>query len=145
MTEDGRWKREEGSADLPAHCLKTRGGSGIARGRAGSPRREIMRPVQSFRNCGWLLSAGGGDEFEDGVFVVAADPAELVGCELLAVAGVPIEELHRMLAPVVAHDNEWTIRARRPTFVVTAEVLQGLGIVDQIRHASFDFRTPTGN
>jgi hypothetical protein len=41
------------------------------------------------------------------------------------------------VTPLVAHDNEWTIRARRPTFVVNASVLRGLGLVDDDRKATF--------
>jgi hypothetical protein len=68
-------------------------------------------------------------EFEDGVFVVAAARRELVGRELRAVNGVPVEELNEALTPLVSHDNGWTIRARRPVFAVAVEVLRGLGIV----------------
>jgi hypothetical protein len=66
-------------------------------------------------------------EFEDGVFIVAAEMPELVGSELLALNGHPVDEVNDTLAPLVARDNEWTIRARRPVFSVTAEVLRGLG------------------
>ena len=66
-------------------------------------------------------------EFEDGVFVVAsATDRDLVGFELEAVAGVPCEELLAQLEPLVARDNEWTVRARRPLYLVTAEVLRGV-------------------
>lgn len=69
-------------------------------------------------------------EFDDGVFVVAAEAPELVGRELQAVEGVPVEELNEVVAPLVARDNAWTMRARRPVFAVTLEVLEGLGIAD---------------
>ena len=66
-------------------------------------------------------------EFEDGVFVVAsAVDRDLVGFRLEGVAGTPCEELLARLEPLVARDNEWTVRARRPLYLVTAEVLCGL-------------------
>lgn len=69
-------------------------------------------------------------EFEEGVFVVASEQPELVGSELLAVNGIAVDQLMAAVTPLVARDNDWTIRARRPAFCVTAEVLRGLGIAD---------------
>src|SRR5262249_36340063 len=70
-------------------------------------------------------------EFDDGVFVVDAARSELVGTELVAVDGVAVDEVLAAVTPLIAHDNEWTIRARRPTFVVNASVLHGLGLVKE--------------
>jgi hypothetical protein len=56
-------------------------------------------------------------EFDDGLFVVAAERRDLVGCELVAVDGTEVGDVLRAVTPLIAHDNEWTIRARRPTFV----------------------------
>ena len=78
-------------------------------------------------------------EFEDGVFVVAADPPELVGRELVAVAGTPLAEVMAAVTPLVPHDNEWTIRARRPHFIAVAEVLQGIGVSETAGSAAFRF------
>jgi hypothetical protein len=89
------------------------------------PLDEHVRPLHAFPIVPY--------EFEDGVFVVAAQAPELVGSELVAVAGLPVEELNAALAPLVAHDNEWTIRARRPVFGVCVEVLLGLAILDEPR------------
>jgi hypothetical protein len=83
-------------------------------------------------------------EFEDGVFVVAsAVGRDLVGFELEAVAGVPVEELLARLEPLVARDNEWTVRARRPLYLVTAEVLRGL--LQASESAPFDLRGRSGS
>src|SRR5437764_12160394 len=81
-------------------------------------------------------------EFDDGVFVIAAENSDLVGAELVAVEGVDIADVLRAVTPLVAHDNEWTIRARRPTFVVNASVLCGLGLVDNDSRATFRLRGP---
>ena len=83
-------------------------------------------------------------EFEDGVFVVASAVGhDLVGFELEAVAGVPVEELLARLEPLVARDNEWTVRARRPLYLVTAEVLRGL--LEAPESAPFDLRGRSGS
>jgi hypothetical protein len=83
-------------------------------------------------------------EFEDGVFVVAsAVDRDLVGFQLEAVAGAPVEELLARLEPLVARDNEWTVRARRPLYLVTAEVLRGL--LQAPTSAPFDLRGRSGS
>lgn len=84
-------------------------------------------------------------EFDDGVFVVAAKHSELVGAELVAVDGVDITEVLRAVTPLVAHDNLWTIRARRPLFVVHTSVLRGLGVVEDDITATFRLRRPSGS
>ena len=83
-------------------------------------------------------------EFGDGIFVVAAASRHLTGLELRAVEGVPADELLPALAPLVSRDNNWTVRARRPLFLVTAEILHGLGIVDAIGPVRFDLRGSGG-
>lgn len=57
-------------------------------------------------------------EFDDGVFVIAAEREDLVGTELVAVDGTDVHDVLRAVTPMISHDNEWTVRARRPTFVV---------------------------
>jgi hypothetical protein len=64
-------------------------------------------------------------EFDDGFFVVsAADPA-LVGTQLLEIGGLPIDALAAHAELLVPHDNEWTVRARRPSYLVAAEIEAG--------------------
>jgi hypothetical protein len=84
-------------------------------------------------------------EFEDGVFVIAAEHRELIGTELVAVDGVDITDVLRAVTPLVAHDNAWTIRARRPVFVVHTSVLRGLGVVEDDSTATFRLRRPNGS
>jgi hypothetical protein len=69
-------------------------------------------------------------EFDDAIVVVSGDDPEAIGRELLAVNGVPVDELTAAVTPLIAHDNEWTIRARRPVFCVAAEILREIGVAD---------------
>lgn len=80
-------------------------------------------------------------EFDDGVFVVDAERSDLIGGELVAVEGADIDDVLRAMTPLIAHDNEWTIRARRPSFVVNATVLHGLGLVANQHRATFRVRS----
>jgi hypothetical protein len=64
-------------------------------------------------------------EFADGFFVVSAVDSALVGAEVLEIGGVPIGTLAERVEPLVSRDNEWTVRARRPSYLVAAEIVQG--------------------
>ena len=64
-------------------------------------------------------------EFEDGFFVVSAADSGLVGAEVLEIGGVAIDSLAEQVEPLVPRDNEWTVRARRPSYLVAAEIVQG--------------------
>src|SRR5262249_23220690 len=78
--------------------------------------------------------------FEGGIFVVGAVRHALVGAELVAIGGSDIGDIIRVVTPLVAHDNEWTIRARRPLFLVDAAVLRGLGVIDDAERIQFRLR-----
>jgi hypothetical protein len=66
--------------------------------------------------------------FEDGVHVVSAADASLVGARVSAFAGVAIDELVRMVSPLVAADSEYSGRARVPEHATCVEILRGLGV-----------------
>jgi hypothetical protein len=84
-------------------------------------------------------------EFDDGVFVVNAERSDLVGSELVAIDDAGVDEILAAVTPLIAYDNEWTIRARRPAFVVNASVLHGLGLVADPERATFHLRTRNGS
>jgi hypothetical protein len=84
-------------------------------------------------------------EFDDGVFVVDANRRDLVGTELVAIDGADVHEVFAAVTPLIAYDNESTIRARRPTFVVNASVLHGLGLVADPARATFRLRARDGS
>jgi hypothetical protein len=76
-------------------------------------------------------------EFSDGLYVVAAEDEALVGARVEAIAGVPVDELREQAAPLVPHDNDASLAARIPQWLVTAEVLAGLGVLDEPGPATF--------
>ena len=77
--------------------------------------------------------------FSDGLFVVASPRQGLVGARLLAVNGVPVERIVSAVEPLVPRDNQWSRLARVPQWLVTAEVLAGLGLADGVGVARFTF------
>ena len=68
--------------------------------------------------------------FADGWYVVAARDRSLVGSRVDAIGGRPIEEVAAALAPMVSRDNEHSLRARLPQYVVVPAFLRGSGLPD---------------
>jgi hypothetical protein len=67
-------------------------------------------------------------DFADGVHVVAG--GEHVGKRVVAIDGVPIAEVIERVEPLIPRDNASTVRLLLPEYLVCAEVLRGLGVVD---------------
>lgn len=69
--------------------------------------------------------------FPEGLFVTQAlnGNTDLVGAEVLAIGGQSIGKLVSSVEPLVPRDNEMSMRARLPQFLLTHEVLEGLGLV----------------
>jgi hypothetical protein len=82
-------------------------------------------------------------KFSDGLFVVSAPGRrELVGSKLLAIDGIPADELERQVRPLVPRDNEATRTDRFMSFMLTAEVLHGLGLRPGTGPARFSLQKP---
>lgn len=67
-------------------------------------------------------------EFSDGVFVTDALDPSLVGARVTAVGGQPVEQVLALLAPLVPRDSEVTVRGARPSLLLRADILVGLGL-----------------
>jgi hypothetical protein len=68
-------------------------------------------------------------DFADGLFVVdAIERPDLVGARVESVGGTPVDEVRALVEPLVPHDNDSSLRARAPQFMLVAELLHGLGV-----------------
>ena len=68
-------------------------------------------------------------EFADGVYVIAAPGRpQLVGHKLVAIDAKPIADVLRLVDPLVTYDNALSRASHRSPYLVSAEVLHGLGI-----------------
>ncbi len=77
-------------------------------------------------------------EFADGVYVVAAPGRpQLVGHKLVAIDGKPIAEVLRLVDPLVTYDNALSRTSHRSPYLVSAEILHGLGITPTAARAVF--------
>src|SRR3954462_925651 len=82
-------------------------------------------------------------KFRDGLFVVSAPGRrELVGSRVIAIDGIAADELERQVRPLVPRDNEATRDDRFMSFMLTAEILHGLGLRSRTGPASFSLPTP---
>lgn len=86
-------------------------------------------------------------EFPEGLFVTAARApnGDLVGTRIVAIGGVPIEEVLERLDPVVPRDNASNLRAARSVYLTSAEALEGLGIADDSRTMTLDVEADDGS
>jgi hypothetical protein len=79
-------------------------------------------------------------EFPDGTYVVDERGRDgLVGARVTAIGGVPYAEVARRVRPLVPRDNASNLRGYLPHYVLTAEVLAGLGITDGVSPLEFTF------
>jgi hypothetical protein len=85
-------------------------------------------------------------DFAGGVHVVdeRTDRDDLIGSRLVSLSGVPTARLLEIVRPLVSRDNATGRKGYAPHFALTAEVLDGLGIVDGAGAAEFRFGKPTG-
>jgi hypothetical protein len=83
-------------------------------------------------------------EFADGVYVVAAPGRpQLVGHKLVAIHGKPIADVLRLVDPLVTYDNALSRASHRNPYLVSAEILHGLGITPTAARAVFSVEGAT--
>jgi hypothetical protein len=83
--------------------------------------------------------------FSDGVHVTSAiGQDDLVGARLVAVEGTSAEDLVAQVSPLMGHDNASSQLLRTTEFMLVAEILDGLGVVDGVGPATFTVEAPDG-
>jgi hypothetical protein len=83
--------------------------------------------------------------FTDGYFVLDGPDRTAIGGQLVAINGMPVEDAVRLVTRLAAHDNDKSIEVVVPMFLMTLEMLDGLGIVDDIAKPHFDVRRADGS
>jgi peptidase S41-like protein len=66
--------------------------------------------------------------FPEGLHVIRAQDPGLVGARVVSVGGLSAAEVEARVRPLVPRDNEWSLLDHLPYFLVTAEVLEGIGV-----------------
>jgi hypothetical protein len=84
--------------------------------------------------------------FPEGLHVVGAvGRPDLVGKKIVAVEGRPIDDVLRLVEPLTPRDNEWSLKSRSVLPLVTAEVLQALGVIAAADRATFTLEAGNGS
>ncbi|HET6618282.1 MAG TPA: hypothetical protein VFH69_10785 [Gemmatimonadota bacterium] len=78
-------------------------------------------------------------DFTDGLRLVAAAPrhADAVGGRVVQVGNTDVAEVMRRVVPLVSQDNEMGVRRFAPLYLRIPEVLDALGLVEDMEHAVF--------
>ena len=78
--------------------------------------------------------------FADGIFVRAAAPAhaEAVGGRVVSIDGTPVEEAIRAVAPLVARDNDMSLRLYGPLLLSVPEIASAVGVVKNMEAARLE-------
>jgi len=135
--------------------------SEIARIRAAIPSLDGVAVALEFRKLGALIGDGHTEValptgrpllpielfwFEDGLRVTGASAAHqhLLGARLVAIAGVPVEEIANRLRPFIAPgETEWFVRAVLPDLVTSSDILRAAAVSAGPAFA-FTFKTSDG-
>lgn len=80
---------------------------------------------------------------DGGIRIVGGTTDVSLGSRVVAIGDTPIDEVVERVHPLVPHDNEWTIRARLPAYLVFPAVLRGVGIDPSTLTWEVDGRTIT--
>ena len=110
-------------------------------------RAALVRLVASVGNAHTTIDALAGTPsfplavqfFTEGIYVTAPSPdrRDLLGARLLAINGMPIDEVRRRLAPYYAKENPVAELIRFPPTMRNAAVLHAAGVISELDKAVF--------
>ena len=84
--------------------------------------------------------------FPEGMYVLSSpNRPELVGSKVVALWGRPADEVAALVRPLVTRDNEWSLLLRLPEFMITGEILHGLGIAPTADELKITVERPDGS
>ncbi len=69
---------------------------------------------------------------------------EALNCKLTKINGIDIKSIKNILLPLIANENEATIKKRLPTYLNVPGVLHGVKIIDNITSTKFTFENGDG-
>ncbi len=82
----------------------------------------------------------------DGVFVTSAGPeyTPALGSRLIAVGGLPVDDVIQRLGTVIPHENDQWLHYAAQTYLVQQQTLEGLGIIPEGFGAQMTFQRLDG-
>ena len=77
--------------------------------------------------------------YRDGLFVQAASPeyARAVGGRVVKIGNATAEQAIRAVRDIISRDNEMNLKQRLPRWLIMAEALYGLGLIEDMENARF--------
>jgi hypothetical protein len=84
--------------------------------------------------------------FSDGLFVIDAQEPyeEAIGARVVQVGNIDVDRVYEMLTPYISHDNESTIKLIAPDRFLIPEILEALGIIDDMQQPGFVLENRVG-
>jgi tetratricopeptide (TPR) repeat protein len=78
--------------------------------------------------------------YQDGLFVQSAAPeySRAVGGRVVKIGGASTEQAIRAVREIISADNEMNMKQRIPRWLVNAEALYGLGLIEDMENARFE-------
>ncbi len=83
--------------------------------------------------------------FPDGIRVVGSDDPDLVGARVVAIGPTGIDDAIARVRPYASHDNDSTIDVVLPMLLMTPEVLEATGVVEDRDRPGFELETLGGD
>ena len=85
--------------------------------------------------------------FSDGLYATAttADYRSALGAKLIRIGETDIDRVYASVGSLIAHDNQWWLRQRTPSYLVVPEILNALKILPDMEKGHFVFEGEEGN
>jgi hypothetical protein len=85
--------------------------------------------------------------FQDGLFVVGAGPeyTSLIGARVLQIGDHNVEDAYQAISTLIPHANEGRLRDKSTDYLISAEILRGLGLTSKNRTGQFTLKTSKGD
>ncbi|MCA0453455.1 MAG: hypothetical protein LCI00_05730 [Chloroflexi bacterium] len=83
--------------------------------------------------------------FRDGLFIVDAEAASLIGSQVTAINGHSIEEVYNQVAPIITHDNLHGMLNLAPSYLIGPQILHALGLINDVNQPNLALKLPDGS
>ncbi len=84
--------------------------------------------------------------FDEGLYLQAVESryAEFVGNQIVKIGKLPAEKAFEKVSEILARDNEFYLKAYTPRYLNSPEILNALGIMDDMNKGEYTVRDKTG-
>ena len=84
--------------------------------------------------------------FSDGIYATGSleEYKDIIGQKITAINNIPIAKVAELMTPLVGRDNDYSIKQFIPLYIITAEYLNGLGIIGDFNDVNFTFEDKNG-